>query len=326
MRAEDINNFETGLREQALEELDALMAHVRKLRQTSHVEDVPGADDMLIDDLNAIKASAAEATNVDEVHALIKQTRTAAMTFLSKVTPKRLSRPFDLTFLVTNAAIDDNTGWSVKPTFGSSCCEFFQKAFDFNQTIVDLPAGTYKLAAKAFQRPGAYTTAYNAFNNGRDNVRALLYANDSTTKLCHIAIGARTTRLHADDVAVGSPTRYIPNTMASAAAYLQYSTYENEVITTLAECGDDLRIGVKCSSASTGYWTVFDNFRLYFYGTMTYDTVTDIDLIEVEEDTNHDDPSDRHEVYNLQGVKVADTLDGLPQGIYIVNKKKVIIK
>jgi hypothetical protein len=59
---------------------------------------------------------------------------------------------------------------------------------------------------------------------------------------------------------------------------------------------------------------------------MTYDTVTDIDPIEVEEDTNHDDPSNRHEVYNLQGVKVADSLDGLPQGIYIVNKKKVIVK
>ena len=326
MRAEDINNFETGLCEQALEELDALMAHVRKLRQTSHVEDVPGADDMLIDDLNAIKASAAEATNVDEVHALIKQTRTAAMTFLSKVTPKRLSRPFDLTFLVTNAAIDDNTGWSVKPTFGSSCCEFFQTTFDFNQTIVDLPAGTYKLAAKAFQRPGAYTTAYNAFNNGRDNVKALLYANDSTTKLCHIAIGARTTRLHADDVAVGSPTRYIPNTIASAAAYLQYSTYENEVITTLAECGDDLRIGVKCSSASTGYWTIFDDFRLYYYGTMTYDTVNDIDLIEIDEQTGIGEQEYSTKVYNLQGVKVAETLDGLPQGIYIVNKKKVIVK
>ena len=31
-------------------------------------------------------------------------------------------------------------------------------------------------------------------------------------------------------------------------------------------------------------------------------------------------------VYNLQGVKVADSLEGLPQGIYIVNKKKVIVK
>jgi hypothetical protein len=326
MRAEDINNFEAGLREQALEELDALMAHVRKLRQTSHVEDVPGADDMLIDDLNAIKASAAEATNVDEVHALIKQTRTAAMTFLSKVTPKRLSRPFDLTFLVTNAAIDDNTGWSVKPTFGNSCCEFFQTAFDFNQTVKDLPAGTYKLAVKAFQRPGAYDAVYNAYVNGKDNVKAVLYAGDETATICNIAAGARTARLHSEDVTVGSPTRYIPNSMASAAAYLKLTTYENEVVTALEESVQDMTIGIKCTTTGSGYWAIFDDFRLYYYGTMSPETVTDIDLIEVEESSDYPSESNGIEVYNLQGVKVAEALEDLPRGIYIVNRKKVLVR
>ncbi|MBR3858752.1 MAG: hypothetical protein IKJ18_01870, partial [Bacteroidaceae bacterium] len=327
LKADDINNFETGLKNQALEELDALITNVRKLRQTSHIEDVPGADDMLIDELNAIKALAAEATSTDEVYELMEQVRTTGMNYLSRVTPKNVNRPFNITFLVKNAAIDDNSGWSTKPTFGNSCCEYFQTAFDFNQTIKGLPKGTYKLAAKAFQRPGAYTTAYNAFNNGRDNVKALLYANDSTKKLCNIAIGARTTRLHADDVTVGSPTRYIPNTIASAAAYLQYSTYENEVITTLAECGDDLKIGIRCSSASTNYWTAFDDFRLYYYGKLTPEIVTEIDLVEMDGERGGVDRQELNiGVYNLQGVKVAESIDGLSQGIYIINKKKVVIK
>ena len=32
------------------------------------------------------------------------------------------------------------------------------------------------------------------------------------------------------------------------------------------------------------------------------------------------------EVYNLHGQKVGDSLEGLPRGIYIVNKKKVFVK
>ncbi len=324
LKADDIISFETGLKDEALEELEALMANVRKLRLTSHTEDVPGADDMFIDELNAIKEAAAQATSVDEIYELMKQVRTTGMNYLSKVTPKSVKRPFDITFLVKNAAIDDNTGWSSKPTFSNSCCEYFQMSFDFNQTIEDLPAGTYKLCAKAFQRPGAYNTAYNAFTNGRNNVKAQLYANDSTTKVCHIAVGARSARLHADDVTVGSPTRYIPNTTASAAAYFKLSVYENEVITALPEHGDDLKIGIKCSSASTDYWTIFDDFRLYYFGKMNPNTA--IDLIETDEHTGIDGQGCSTEVYNLQGVKVSDSLDGLPQGIYIINRKKVIVK
>jgi hypothetical protein len=137
-------------------------------------------------------------------------------------------------------------------------------------------------------------------------------------------VGARSTRLHADDVTVGSPTRYIPNTIASAAEYLKLTSYENEVMTTLAEHGDDLKIGIKCSSASTDYWTTFDDFRLYYYGKISFDT--SIDLIEIDEQNGIDNQEHSTKVYNLQGIEVADSLDGLPQGIYIINKKKVIVK
>lgn len=324
LQADDINSFETGLKEQALEELEAMISNIRSLKQTPHVEDAEGADDMLAEELDAVRALANEATNESEVAALIEQVRTAGMNFLGKVTPRSIKRPFNITFLVKNAAIDDNSGWSVKPTFSNSCCEYFQMAFDFNQTVKSLPAGTYKLAAKAFQRPGAYNAVYNAYTNGRDNVKALLYANDSTVKICNIAAGARATRLHDDDVTVGSPLRYIPNTMASAAAYLKLSAYENEVLTTLDKAGQDLKIGLRCTSSSTDYWTIFDDFRLYYYGTLTPDEVNDIDMIEM--DGHAETYGQGTGVYNLQGVKVADTPDGLPQGIYIINRKKVVVK
>ena len=59
---------------------------------------------------------------------------------------------------------------------------------------------------------------------------------------------------------------------------------------------------------------------------MSPETVTDIDLIEMEENSGYSGQSNGVEVYNLQGVKVADSLEDLPRGIYIVNKKKILVR
>lgn len=325
LQADDIGQFETGLKDKALAELDEMISNVRRLKLTSHTEDVPGADAALDDDIATVESLAADAATANEVTALIEQVRTSGMNFLGKVTPTSMMRPFNITFLVKNASIDDNSGWSMKPTFGNSCCEYYQSSFDFNQTITGLPAGTYQLRAKAFQRPGAYDAVYNSFTNGTDNVNTVLYAGTQSVKVKNIAAGARRTRLHDEDVEVTNPKRYMPNSMASAAAYLKLSTYENEVATALDEDGSSLKIGVKCASAPSNYWSVFDNFRLYYYGTITPETVTSIDKIE-SEDTVGEGTDDYIEVYNLHGQKVGNTLNGLPRGVYIVNKKKVLVQ
>ena len=113
--------------------------------------------------------------------------------------------------------------------------------------------------------------------------------------------------------------------MASAEAYLKLTSYENEVATTLTEGDSDLKIGIKCTSAGSGYWSVFDNFRLYYYGTITPEAVTAIDKIETEESVDAEDTNSA-EVYNLHGQRVGNSLNGLPRGIYIVNKKKVFVR
>lgn len=325
LQADEIEQFETGLKDKALAELDEMISNVRRLKLTPHTEDVPGADATLDDDIATVEALAANVVSADEVTELIGQVRSAGMNFLGKATPTSMYRPFNITFLVKNAAIDDNSGWSSKPTFGNSCLEYFQSSFDFHQTITGLPAGTYQLRAKAFQRPGAYDAVYNSFVNGTDNVNTMLYAGANSVKVCNIASGARRSRLHADDVEVGNPKRYIPNSMASAEAYLKLTSYENEVATSLAEGDSDLKIGIKCTSAGSGYWSVFDNFRLYYYGTITPETVTAIDKIETEESVDAEDTNSA-EVYNLHGQRVGNSLNGLPRGIYIVNKKKVFVR
>ena len=42
--------------------------------------------------------------------------------------------------------------------------------------------------------------------------------------------------------------------------------YENSVDATVEKDGSTLRIGIRATSQPSKYWTIFDNFRLHFFG------------------------------------------------------------
>ena len=106
--------------------------------------------------------------------------------------------------------------------------------------------------------------------------------------------------------------------MASSAAHFAKGYYDNSLLFNLT-AATNLQLGIRQSVSATYYWTIFDNFRLYYYGSMTIDMVTDVETIAVEN-------AAPHAVYNMQGQKVADSLEGLPQGLYICNGKKMMVK
>ena len=321
LTAEETTKFDEAARLSALNDLKAIITNIEGTVATPHTENVEGTDEAINIALNSAKAVADDSSSsFDVINSAIKSIRQAGMDFLGNATPSSVDEPFDVTFLVTNAAISDNTGWSLAPTFNFSCLEFYQATFDFNQTITNLPAGTYKTTVQAFQRPGAYATAYSDYVNGTNKVTTYLYANTESVKVAHIGTEARASKLGGTEAAVGSPVRYIPDNMEAASKYFARGLYENEIMTELAEGKHSLKIGLRCSSSSDGYWTIFDNFHLYYYGDMTKDHITDIDAVETEADNVP------VVVYNLQGQKVGDSLEGLPRGIYIVNKKKVLVR
>ena len=99
--------------------------------------------------------------------------------------------------------------------------------------------------------------------------------------------------------------------------------YDNEVVTQLENDDSNLRVGLKCTTAYTSYWTVFDNFRLYYYGNLSKDDVIS-DIQDALLESEHFNKT--NDVYNLQGVKMGTSLDGLPAGVYIINNKKVFVK
>lgn len=324
LQAEELQALESAARYAYMGQLDEMIARLKALVETPHTENAEGVDDAINAVITAME-NASEASNT-EIANLLKEAETATITFLAGATPSDIENPFDISFFIKNADFENNEAWSKIPTITYSCGEFFETSFDMYQILSSMPAGTYQLRAQGFQRPGAATDAYNAYVAGTNSVAAYLYLSGKTQKLQHIAADAQTSRLGGAETTVASGI-YVPNNMQAASYYFAKDLYENAVTANLSAKGN-LKLGIRCANASTSYWTIFDNIRLYYYGTLTYDEVTDIETMTLPAAAQplFSVPTD---IYSIVGVRVrpkATSLEGLPAGIYIVGGQKVIVK
>ena len=64
--------------------------------------------------------------------------------------------------------------------------------------------------------------------------------------------------------------------MQAASFYFAAELYDNGVVTQLDEDDSKMKVGMRCEEVQAAYWTIFDNFLLYYYGTMSPDQVTSI--------------------------------------------------
>jgi len=297
--------------EQMKKSVEETLKQVKALAAVPHKELVEGTDNTVQKAISDIETQLADATSTTLLSALNEQATNAAMNFLKNAEVTDEAQPFDLTFMLVNPTLDTNTdGWSVAATVSYGCGEFYEKNFDFNQTVKGLPAGTYAFCANAFLRPGSKDKAASVA------VNAQIYAGNKNSKLAHITADAQTKKVgKGREVAYSS--KYAPDDMQAASAYFAKGYYENKVTNEVASDNGSLKVGIKCSAMNTGYWAIFDNFRLYFYGGKGTGEVTAIkDMRNAEKEIM------RNEIYDLQGRKVNNP----SKGIYIVNGKKVVIK
>ena len=319
----EVSQFESAAVGSFMGELDDMAQHIKSLVAVPHVEDVEGTDAAIETIVSELENKRGQSLSVSEIATLLANAEEALMQFLANATPSKVEQPFDLTYMVANAAIDDATGWSDSPTLSYSCMEYYQATFDFNQTIKELPAGTYQVRVQAFQRPGSSTDSYNAYIGGKNNVTTLLYANSTAQKIQHIASEAQTSQLGGNESSVGSsPTKYIPNNMEAASIYFKKGLYDNAVTTELTTEKGSLKMGLRCNSSADYYWSIFDNFRLYYYGSMSKEVVNNINTLI---DSTPLCPTD---VYSVTGVRVGNTddINALPAGIYYTCGKKILVK
>ncbi|MBQ0103255.1 MAG: dockerin type I repeat-containing protein, partial [Prevotellaceae bacterium] len=223
---------------------------------------------------------------------------------IAKARKESVKEGGDVTSLIVNNNFDNKlTGWSHDPKYADGswgglcdaaldnfnpCVERWNDNFDFYQDIV-VPTGVYELKAQGFNRPNDNTvTSFTDYmNNPDDNsaICAYIYANDKQAKIKSIGAHHYTENLasNCSSTEWEGSTVYIPNGMTSASAAFSLGDYDNSVYGLVT--GDSLRIGIRSiDGTETGRWTLWDNFRLTYWG-KNADKLTELlsELIEENE-------------------------------------------
>ena len=319
MTMEDTRSMEAKAVEQMRQTVADALSLVKALADVPHEETVAGADAALLSVVSDVEASMAVSESVVELSAMVDRAKDAATVFLRNVTPIDVATPFDLTYMLVNPTLDETAdGWTGGATVSYGCAEFYQKTFDFSQTVKNLPVGTYAFCGQGFQRPGSSSTAYSDYKAGSNKVNAVIYAGGNSESLAHICDGIQTRKVGKGNETALTSGRYVPNDMQSADAYFKKGIYENRVVAAVTSDDGLLKVGVKSTSMPSNYWAIFDNFRLYYYGSKSVDEVTAVPAIQ------HSEIITTNSVYDLQGRKVSEP--GIRKGIYIVNGKKMIVR
>ena len=188
--------------------------------------------------------------------------------------------PVEWTHKINNPRFDDdNSGWNDAPARGGNtggtngnegsfddrnpCAEHYNKTYDTYQELTGLSNGVYAVSVQGFYREGGYAAAAPKHVAGTESLNAILYANDAEQPLMSIfeeagkASGGNTVTASGIDGA-------FPNDMAAASYFFSAGLYWNTVYVEVTD--GTLKIGVKKSTSVGADWTIFDSFRLQYYG------------------------------------------------------------
>lgn len=194
------------------------------------------------------------------------------------------NNPKDATFLISGHGFNRNDNIRNSEWQGSSptiagfdsgadgakyCAEMYNKTFDVYQELTGLPNGIYSLSVKGFYRPGPS-------NNTSTDRNALLYADvngtddggETSKPLMHINTYKQGSKLYDDDkeITLDGNKYYVPFSVKGTLTYFNAGHYHDNKLWVEVTDGT-LRIGIKKSVAVTDDWTIFDDFRLTYYGT-----------------------------------------------------------
>ncbi len=231
--------------------------------------------DVIREKLTSAENAFADTTEIKTYRLNMKKAYTAAVMEGASVGSADEASPADVTAAIYNPNnmsydIDDETsdyyaigakGWNVSKgtvgygNSGNKATEFFQQAFDINQTIYNLTPGFYRLKVNGFYRDGNAARIDSCLNKkeGFDNLSyAYLYAGDKETTMLRITNEEdfnRWTEFIVDDAGIENiseassgkivlkadnldeleddETMYIPNT--ALAAYTAFNlNYEDD--------------------------------------------------------------------------------------------------
>lgn len=176
------------------------------------------------------------------------------------------SNPLNLTSRIANPSFDDNstTGWENAGTVNYHLVEFYQKTFNMFQIISGLPAGKYRLKVQGYERPKA-NDGGAAYRAKTETVNARIYAQAKDYSDVYQTFNSLYKHTYTG---TGSLNGYL-NSMAAAETMLSNTSnmyYDMLLDSILVGADGKLTIGVKSDFQQSGYWVLFDNFRLEYLG------------------------------------------------------------
>ena len=179
----------------------------------------------------------------------------------------------------TTASAD---GWTTTGGMATSALnyEIFDDSCEIRQTLYNLPAGSYRLIWNGFYRAGDYQPAAEdrVENDFTEPQNAEVFVDNGerhwSQKLASIFDEMTERKFDGDDRVLSADLftdkevqlyYVIPNNVAGAQGRFDDGMYEGNFSFHVAE-GETPTIGVRKTGLITNDWTIFDNFRLEYYG------------------------------------------------------------
>lgn len=201
-----------------------------------------------------------------------------------------IDNPIEITALFPNMGYEENTAESKTPN-GWTCtagafkarantAEVWQESFNCYRVLENLPAGAYKLTAKALSRLGSSADNYASYDPEENQQLSRLYVNSNEVPVADQASGASTEQRYTNDANVGTEDEpiWVPNSMEGARVYFNIDElYNNEVIGVSLADNAPITIGIKHEGDVPGNsWTIWSDFHIYYLGVSSnalYDTM-----------------------------------------------------
>lgn len=219
-------------------------------------------------------AGAAITTTTDATSASARWLLLTRADLLERMGGATESNPQDVSFLIPGHNFGRNDGrisnWTGGPSrgghyggdWGDMNGEKFNTTFDVYQEVTGVPDGIYEVSMQGFYRDGGYNDAATLRKAGKEVLNAQLYANEAVQVLPSIFSEAgKCGTQGVNQSAYG----YIPNSQTDASYYIHDGLYAVGPLRFTVE-GGKLRVGVRKTVAVANDWTLFDNFRLRYYG------------------------------------------------------------
>ena len=177
---------------------------------------------------------------------------------LCAFTTTAVAEEVDYTSSIVNADLSTTDAWNTEGTKGikdGMVKVGSQAVYDFSQTIT-IPAGQYKLTAKAVYRYGSDEQAeYDAIKAGTDTHKTKLYVQTSAetyeANVYNRNEGASETDYAAGDGSVTINEKFVPNSSAAVQAWFDAGQYVNELVFNVLEEGQ-VKIGITTTDGVSG--------------------------------------------------------------------------